>query len=154
MTADTPATRAAAAAGIPHRVVDYGRVDTIEEAAERRGVPIEKVMKSLVVRTGAGDYVLVVVPGDRVIAWAKLRSLLGSARMALATEDEALDVTGYPRGAITPLGARRALPVVVDASATGEISLGGGDHGVSVHLDVGDLVAHTAATVADVTKLA
>ncbi len=153
MERQTPATEAVAAAGIDHQVVEYGKVADIEEAARKRGVPVEKVMKSLVVRTG-DEFVMVIVPGDRVIDWPKLRAIVGRSRMALATTDEALRVTGYPRGAITPFGAVQQLPVICDAAASGEISLGGGAHGMSIHLQVADLVDFTGATVADVTKKA
>ena len=141
------------AAGIEHHVVEYGEVADLEEAARKRGVPVEKVMKSLVVRTGDG-FAMVIVPGNRVIDWPKLRAVVGRSRMAFATTDEALQVTGYSRGAITPFGAAQQLPVICDASASGEISLGGGAHGMSIHLQVADLVDFTGATVADVTKMA
>lgn len=151
-TPDTPAIRAVVEAGIEHTVLQYGKVASLEEAARRRGVPVSKVMKSLVVRTGDDDYVMVIVPGDRVIDWPKLRAVVGVSRMSLAPTDEAYEATGYHRGAITPLGSRRELPVVCDATAEGEISLGGGAHGVAIHLRVDDLVAVTGATVADVTS--
>ncbi len=151
-TPDTPATRDVAAAGLAHRVVEYGRVDSLAEAAEKRGVPVHKVMKSLVVRTGSDQFVIVVVPGDRVIDWPSLRRVVGTSRMSLAPAEEALAVTGYPPGAITPFGSKRRLPVILDSSASGEVSMGGGAHGLSIHLDVADLAAHTAATVADVTR--
>jgi Cys-tRNA(Pro) deacylase len=149
---ETPAIRAVVEAGITHRVVEYGKVSSLAEAARRRGVPVHKVMKSLVVRTGEDRYVMVIVPGDRVIDWPKLRDHVGESRMSLAPADEAYEVTGYQRGAITPFGSKRAIPVVMDASAEGEISLGGGAHGVSIHLQTDDLVAHTGAAVANVTK--
>lgn len=153
MTApDTPAIRAVVEAGIEHTVLQYGKVASLEEAARRRGVPVSKVMKSLVVRTGDDDYVMVIVPGDRVIDWPKLRALLGESRMSLAPTDEAYEATGYHRGAITPFGSRRTMPVIVDATIDGEISLGGGAHGVAIHVQASDVVAFTDATVADVTK--
>lgn len=155
MTApDTPAIRAVREAGIGHTVVEDGKVASLEEAARRRGVSVHKVIKSLVVRTGEDEYVMVLVPGDRVIDWPKLRGLLSESRMSLAPTDEAFEATGYHRGAITPFGSRRALRVICDSSAEGEVSLGGGAHGVAIHLAVDDLVAHTAATVADVTRSA
>jgi len=148
----TPAVEAAVAAGLQHRVVDYGPVSGIAEAAAKRGVAIHKVIKSLVVRRRVGDYLMVLVPGDRVIDWSKLRSHLDVSRISLASEEEAYDVTGYRRGAITPLGSTTAIPVVVDASLSGEISLGGGAHGISIHVDADELCAHLGAAVADVTK--
>lgn len=153
MAIDTAATRAAAAAGVAHRLVEYGSVSSLEEAAAKRGLPVERVLKSLVVRTAPEEYVMVLVPGDRIIDWPKLRSVVGMSRMSLAPEDEAFAVTGYPRGAITPFGTARPIPVVCDASVVdGEVSVGGGIHGASIHLDRDDLVEHTAAIVADVTR--
>ena len=57
------------------------------------------------------------------------------------------------RGAITPFGATRAWPVVVDESAAGRdrVALGGGAHGVNLHLAPADLVTALAAEVVDVT---
>jgi Cys-tRNA(Pro) deacylase len=153
---DTPAIAEAAAAGLEHEVVSYGRVRDIHEAAERRGVPVSRIIKTLVLRRGEDDYLFVLVPGDRVIDWPKLRQHLGVPRVSLPDADDALRVTGYPRGAITPLGARRPLPVIADATLRGGgvISLGGGDHGLAVHLDADRLIAHLGAEVADVTRTA
>lgn len=155
MTApETPATRAVAAAGLPHRLVEYGRVRSLEEAARRRGVEVGQVIKSMVVRVAEGEHVIVLVPGDRVIDWPKLRALLGESRMSLAPADEAFEVTGYKRGAITPFGSKQDLPIVCDEAVLGmdEISVGGGVHGVSIHLAASDLVDRLEPTVADVTK--
>jgi Cys-tRNA(Pro)/Cys-tRNA(Cys) deacylase len=150
--AETPATLAMTASGVAHRVMEYGPVASLREAAAKRGMSVAQVMKSLVVRTGDDAFVMVIVPGDRVIDWPKLRAHLGVSRMSLAEASEALRVTGYPRGAITPFGSKRVLRVIIDSSAEGEISLGGGAHGMSIHLDVADFVAMTAADVVDVTR--
>jgi Cys-tRNA(Pro)/Cys-tRNA(Cys) deacylase len=149
---ETAAVRAVRDAGVAHEVVHYGRVASLEEAAERRGVPVSSVVKSMVVRLGDGRHVMVLVPGDRVIDWSKLRALLGVSRMALADRDETLELTGYVPGAITPFGSKSALPVIADAAIAGLASVGGGERGVAIHLDAADLIAATAARVADVTK--
>lgn len=151
---DTPAVAAAVAAGIDHEVVSYGPVRDIHEAAARRGVPVSRIIKTLVVRRGSEDYVFVLVPGDRVIDWPRLREHLGVARLSLAEADDALRVTGYPRGAITPFGAARPLPVIADAGMVGSgvISLGGGAHGVALHLDADALIELLGAVVAGVTR--
>jgi prolyl-tRNA editing enzyme YbaK/EbsC (Cys-tRNA(Pro) deacylase) len=91
------------------------------------------------------------VPGDREIAWPKLRGLLGVNRISLPDADTARAVTGYVRGTITPLGSTIAWPVVVDEHVAGEISLGGGAHGVALAVDATELVTALNATVADVT---
>ncbi len=152
MTADTPAVRAIAAAGLPHQVVEYGRVASVAEAADARGVDLHDVIKTIVVRRSAGDLLMVLVPGDRVIDWAKLRAVLGVSRMSLADADEAFAATGYRPGTITPFGSATALPVIADASLDGLASIGGGAHGVALNVDATALIAHLGATVADVTR--
>lgn len=154
MDESTPALEALTAAGIPHEVVRTRRARSMEEAAALRGVPAAALLKTLVVRRASDDYVFVLVPGDRVIDWAKLRAHLGERRMTLPDADEALVASGYERGTITPFGATTAWPVVADARIAGldEVSLGGGAHGVSVRLEASVLIDALGAAIADVTK--
>ncbi len=149
----TEARALAGLAEIPHRVVRHGPVGSLEEAAAARGVPTAAVVKTLVVRRGDGDYLFVLVPGDRQISWPKLRALLGVSRMSLPDAADALAATGYERGTITPFGSTTAWPVVADAAMVGqEVSLGAGAHGVAVVLQADDAIAALAAQVADVTS--
>jgi Cys-tRNA(Pro) deacylase len=152
--ADNPALLAVTASGLAHQVVEYGRVASVEQAAVARGVALDRVIKTIVVRRGKGDLLMVLVPGDRVIDWAKLRTVCGVSRMSLASAEEALAATGYAPGTITPFGATTALPVIADASMGGPASIGGGAHGVAINLDASELIARFGAQVADVTKRA
>lgn len=136
--------------GIDHRIIHPGHVTSVAEAAAACGVRVEQVVKTLVVRRGADDYVLVLVPGDRSLSWPKLRALLGVNRMALPDADEALAATGYARGTITPLGLD--LPVVADERIMGgEITLGTGQRDTVVAVAADAVVTAYAAIVADVT---
>ncbi len=151
---DTPALRALASAGLDYEPRVSARAGSVAEAAELRGVAVDALLKTLVVRCGASDYLFVLVPGDRAIDWGKLRSHLGVRRMTLPDAAEAKEATGYERGTITPFGATHRWPVVADETiaAKGEVSLGGGAHGVSVTLSAAALIDVLDATVADVTK--
>lgn len=143
----------AALDGVPHTLITHGHVGSLQEAAAARGVEPRAVVKTLVVRKGEEDYVFVLVPGDRQLSWPKLRALLGVSRMSLPDAEDALRVTGYPRGAITPFGSTHAWPVVADATLPGEeITLGGGVSGTAVRLLADDAIRALAATVADVTE--
>jgi Cys-tRNA(Pro) deacylase len=139
------------AAGIPYRVVRHGPVRSLAEAAEARGVTPAQVVKTLVVRRGEGDHLLVLVPGDRTISWPKLRDLLGVSRLSMPDADAAREATGYERGTITPFGSVKQWPVIVDENVSGEITLGAGAHGVAVAVETSDIVAALAANVADVS---
>jgi Cys-tRNA(Pro)/Cys-tRNA(Cys) deacylase len=140
--------------GIDHRLVTYEPGDDIETAAERRGTEVRRILKTMVVRVEADTYVLVLVPGDRLIDWKALRGHLGVRRLALADEEEAFAATGYRRGTITPFGVAGDWPVVIDEAAvgSGEASVGSGTEGVAIHLDADDLIAATGADVVAVTK--
>ena len=142
--------------GIDHRLVSYEPADDIETAAQRRGTEVTRILKTMVVRLEAEQYVLVLVPGDKLIDWKALRRHLGVRRLALADEEEAFAATGYHRGTITPFGAAGGWPVIVDASAagSGETSVGSGTPGVAIHLDADDLIGAVGADVAAVTKAA
>lgn len=152
--ADTPALHALADLGIPHEVTEATRSNSVEEAAAKRGIPVSQLIKTIVVRRGDDDFLFVLVPGDRGIDWAKLRGHLGVRRMNLPDAAEALAVTGYERGTITPFGSTTQWPVIADSSIDpdSQVSIGGGAHGVSVKLQAHHLIEAVNADIADVTK--
>jgi Cys-tRNA(Pro)/Cys-tRNA(Cys) deacylase len=149
---ETPATEAARAGGLTFTVTEHGPVNSLEEAAAARGVRPEDIVKTLVVRRGEGDFLFVLVPGDRRFSWPKLRALLGSNRVSMPDAEVAREVTGYERGTITPFGATRPWPVVADASIAGRVvSLGAGRHGVALTADADDIVRVLGAELADIS---
>jgi Cys-tRNA(Pro)/Cys-tRNA(Cys) deacylase len=146
------AMAAAAALGVTVRLIEHGPVRSLTEAATARGVEPADVIKTMVVRRGEGDYVLVLVPGDRVISWPKLRASLGVNRLSMPDADEALAVTGYPRGTITPFGTTEPLPVIADERLRGrEVTLGAGEHNAALAVDADAALTALGATVSDVT---
>ena len=153
-SAATPAVAAVVAANIAHRVVRHGPVRSASEAALARGVAEGALVKTLVVRVGAGDFRLVAVAANRSIDWPKIRSLLGVSRISMADTDRLAEITGYVRGTVTPFGADPSWPLIVDAGLLdhAEVSVGGGARGIAIHMAPSDLVAHFEATVADVTR--
>ena len=154
MDPETPALKALAGSELAYEVVRTERARSAEESASFQGIELRQLLRTIVLRRGENDYLMVLVPGGRTIDWPKLRSHLGVSRLSLPDKDEAQSATGYERGAITPFGSTTAWPVIADASIdSGEtVAIGGGGHGVNLHIRAGDLIAHLDATVADVTK--
>ena len=152
--AQTPATVAIAAAGVAHRVVRTERAASAEEAASLQEIPLEALLRTIVVRRGDDDYLFVLVPAGRRFDWPKLRAHLGVRRMTLPDADEARAATGYERYTITPFGSQRAWPVIVDASVMSQpvVSVGGGAFGVNLHLAPADLVGSLGADGIDVSN--
>ncbi|MFG1839416.1 aminoacyl-tRNA deacylase [Micromonospora sp. NPDC049175] len=148
----SPAITALDAAGLTYRLVSHGAVGSLAEAAAVRGVAVPDVVKTIVVRRSVDDHLFVLTPGDRVISWPKLRTLLGVHRLSMPDAAGALAATGYERGTITPFGASTAWPVVADERLRGrEITLGAGERGLAIAIDADTAITALDATVADVT---
>jgi Cys-tRNA(Pro) deacylase len=154
MDADTPALRALEGADLAFEVMRTERARSAEESAAFQGIELGQLLRTIVIRRGADDYMFVLVPGGRQIDWPKLRGHLGVSRLSLPDAEEAKVATGYERGAITPFGATTAWPVIADPAIPGleEVAIGGGGHGINLHLRGEDLVAFLGADVAEVTK--
>jgi Cys-tRNA(Pro)/Cys-tRNA(Cys) deacylase len=150
---DTPATVAIRAAAVPHRVVRTAPAGSAEESAWLQEIPLEALLRTIVVRRGADDYVFVLIPAGRQFDWPKVRAELGVKRLSLPDADEAQAATGYVRYTITPFGSTTSWPVLVDRAVMDQpvVAIGGGARGVNVHLAPKDLVDALGATVADLT---
>jgi Cys-tRNA(Pro)/Cys-tRNA(Cys) deacylase len=153
MTSEERARGALEASGIGFEITRHGRVGSLAEAAAARGLEPRQIVKTIVVRRADDDYLLVLVPGGRTISWPKLRALLGVSRLSMPDQHVALEVTGYERGTITPVGSLREWPVVADSriAEAGTVSIGAGAHGVAATVDGAELVRVLSARVADVT---
>jgi Cys-tRNA(Pro) deacylase len=151
---DTPAIRALAGSDLAYELVRIDPPSSVEESAERQGIDPGRLLRTIVIRRGADDYVFVLVPGGLQIDWPKLRAHLGVKRLSLPDQDEARAATGYERGAITPFGASTAWPVVADAgiAGLGRVAIGGGARGVNLHVEAADLLRALGADVADVGR--
>jgi Cys-tRNA(Pro)/Cys-tRNA(Cys) deacylase len=123
------------------------------EAARALGLDPAQVFKTLVADVD-GRPTVAVVPVDRSVDLKALAGAMGGKRAAMAEPAAAERVTGYVVGGISPLGQRRRLPTVVDASAMAwpTILVSAGRRGLDVELAPGDLVALTGAVTAAVAR--
>ena len=129
--------------------------EAVDQLRESLGVAPEQVFKTLVVAApGAGrsGLAVAVVPVPRRMAPKAVAAALGVPKVAMADAAAVTRATGYVLGGVSPVGQRRALPTVVDASATGfsTIFCSGGRRGLEIGLSPADLVAVTDAVVADI----
>lgn len=119
--------------------------------AEALGVPPERLFKTLIAEVdGALTVAVVPVTGD--LDLKALAAAAGGKRAALADRAAAERSSGYVRGGISPLGQRKQLPTVIDASALGlaEMFVSAGRRGLQVSLAPADLIRLTAAKTADI----
>lgn len=142
----------AASRGIAIEFVERTAARSLEEAADILGISPGEIVKSLVVKRHDGSFLFALVPGDRQISWSKLRAVVGVNKLQLPAAEVALEATGYERGTITPLGSTTAWPVYADERIAGKrVSMGAGEHGLSLFVDADALVATFDATTADIS---
>jgi len=142
MTDLLPVARALEELHVPYRLfVHEGSVTSLEQAARERNQQPDQVIRSIVFRVGKDEFLMVLMAGDRQIAWPALRRYLGQSRLTLATEDEVRRVTGYERGAVAPFGLPQHMRILVDESVFTheEISLGSGVRGTAIIMTSSDL---------------
>ncbi|WP_344323059.1 Cys-tRNA(Pro) deacylase [Streptomyces macrosporus] len=153
----TPATVAATEAGVAFTLHSYEHDPAAasygEEAAEALGVAPERVFKTLVADVD-GAPTVAVVPVSGSLDLKALAAAVGGKRAAMADPAAAERTTGYVRGGISPLGQRKALPTVVDASAErhGTICVSAGRRGLEIELAPADLVKLTGAVTAPIAR--
>jgi len=143
----------AAVRGLEIEITERLQARSLEEAASLLGISPSSIVKSLVVKRHDGTFLFALIPGDRQISWSKLRAVVGVNKLQLPEASVALDVTGYERGTITPIGSTTAWPVFADERILGQrVSLGAGEHGLSLFVDADALIAAYDATVADISE--
>jgi Cys-tRNA(Pro)/Cys-tRNA(Cys) deacylase len=157
----TPATVLLAQAQVAHSVRTYGHdprahdrgISYGQEAARALGVEPERVFKTLVADVD-GTLTVAVVPVDAQLDLKALAAAVGGKRAAMADPAAAERATGYVVGGISPLGQRKRLGTVVDASALAfeTVLVSAGRRGVDVELPPGDLVRLTDARTAPIAR--
>lgn len=149
----TPALKALDAAGVSYLVHEYvhdPRATSFGlEAAAALGIPAARVFKTLLASDGAA-MVVGVVPVDTTLDLKALAASVGVKRLAMAAPAVAVRSTGMIIGGISPVGQKRPLRTVVDASAMDHdtVLVSGGRRGLDVELSPHDLVRLTGAVVA------
>lgn len=154
----TPAILVVRKAGIAHEVLVYRHDPSApsfgREAVEKLSLVESQVFKTLIADAEGVGLVCAVVPVSGMLDLKALADVVGARRARMADEGAAERSTGYKLGGISPLGQRRALVTVVDASALAydRIYVSAGKRGVELALDPASLVRLTSATAAVIAK--
>jgi Cys-tRNA(Pro)/Cys-tRNA(Cys) deacylase len=162
--APTRALELVTRAGVTHRVHAYtlperhgrardDRPNYGMEAAAALEVDPGRVFKTLVVAVD-DDLVLAVIAVDRELDLKRLAAAAGARRAQMAEPAQAERATGYVVGGISPLGSRRTLPVIVDASSLehATVLVSAGRRGLQLELAPRDLARLSSASVAKIAR--
>lgn len=133
------------AQGIPYRWLHHAEpVFTVEAAARQRGVVLEEMVKSVLLRDRRGHHAMACVPGAQRVDLKAVQAALGAGwrRLHFASPEEILAVTGCVMGAVTPIGLPEAVPVIFDTaiSRLARCNTSSGDPLAGLELAAADLI--------------
>ena len=153
----TNAARQLDALGIAYELRSY-EVDlddlTAISVARKIGLPAEQVFKTLVTRTHDGEHLFAVVPGDAELDLKKIAAVAGTRKVELAALKDVEPLTGYIRGGVTVLAAKKPFRTFADETIElfDIISISAGQRGQQLVLSPADYLRATEATLTELTK--
>ncbi|PYX30537.1 MAG: Cys-tRNA(Pro) deacylase [Acidobacteria bacterium] len=143
--------------GIRYQLREY-EVDPDDLAAEtvaaKIGMPAEQVFKTLVARGERNGICLAAIPGDRELDLKALASAAGERKIQLVPVKELQALTGYIRGGVTALAAKRDFPVYVDETIDlfDVVSISAGTRGLQILIAPADYLRATNARLASLAQ--
>jgi Cys-tRNA(Pro)/Cys-tRNA(Cys) deacylase len=153
----TNAARILDSLGIQYELRDY-QVDeedlSAESVARKVGLPAEQVFKTLVCRGDKNGICFAVVPGDALIDFKALARMSGDRSAEMVPLKEVQPLTGYIRGGVTVLGAKKAFPAFVDETIGlfEVVSVSAGARGTQILLAPADYLRATGAKVGAIAR--
>ena len=140
---------------IPYTAHTYpadGPIDGVSVAGFL-GQDVERVFKTLVTKGSTGAYYVFDIPVAENLDLKKAAKAVGEKSIAMLPQKELLPLTGYVHGGCSPVGMKKALPTVIDASAQNldAMAVSAGRVGFQVRLAPGDLAGLVRASFAPVT---
>lgn len=154
----TNAIRHLDAMKISYRVCEY-EVDESDlsavTAAQKTGLPIEQVYKTLFAHGDKSGVFLAVIPGGQELDLKAAAAATGNKKVEMAALKDVQPLTGYIRGGVSPIGTKKPYPVYLDEStlAFAFISISAGHRGMQVLINPHDLMRVTNAKTAQLSKL-
>lgn len=152
MATKTNAARLLDSMGIEYSLREY-EVDpedlSAETVARKVGLPLEQVFKTLVVRGDRTGVFFAVVPGNCELDLKATAKLSGDRKVEPVSLKEVQPLTGYIRGGVTVLAAKKAFPIFADETIVlfDVVSISAGQRGLQIFLAPADYLRATNATL-------
>ncbi len=155
----TPAIKLAKKKNISFKVHQYTHDPKAEsygeEAAEKLGLSLDQVFKTLVIATESSQLCVCVVPVAGMLDLKQAAKALGVKKTAMADARKVQSTTGYVLGGVSPLGQKKRLSTLIDQSALTypTIFVSAGKRGLEIELSPQDLQNLTNAQFCAIAKI-
>ncbi len=131
-----------------------GKVISVDMASKVSGFPKDKIIKTLIVIADGKPYAIL-LSGDKMLDYGKLRKLLKCKKVRLARREEVMKVTGFDVGEVSPLSpSLEHIPKVADSNILSKdiVLIGGGSHYALIKIRTEELIRAISPVIADVSK--
>lgn len=150
----TNAARLLDKAKIDYELIPY-EVDESDlsavHVAQQVGESIEQVFKTLLLRGDKSAYFVCIIPGDQELDLKLVAKVSGNKNCQLILMKDLLDVTGYIRGACSPIGMKKKYPTYIHSTCNhfDFIYISAGQRGLQIKIAPNDLLKISEATVCE-----
>jgi Cys-tRNA(Pro) deacylase len=137
-----------------YRFVDKPETIHTADAAQKAGIRLHKVTKSLVILDQDNDPILAIIPGDCKLSFNKIKEVSNSKKVRLVPFEEAENYSGYLPGATSMVHHKIKMRVFLDEKLIKFESIygGGGTRTKLLEMKVSDVIRLNEAIVADITE--
>lgn len=125
-----------------------------EKAAELLGVPVDQIFKTLVARGDKNSIIVASISGGSELDLKALAKNSGNKKVEMVNLKEVQPLTGYIRGAVSPLGMKHNYPYFLDEKAFlfPAVIISAGKRGIQISLTPQDLVTATGAIICKIAR--
>ena len=154
----TPGINQAKKHKVLYTIHEYSHDESSEsyglEAADKMGVPQEKVFKTLVVTLDNKELVVGIIPVSSMLSMKLIAKALGAKKAFMADKFDVERSTGYILGGVSPLGQKKRLKTLIHSSANNysTIYVSAGRRGLEIELSPTDLVKLTKGKLVDICQ--
>ncbi|MBS7622101.1 aminoacyl-tRNA deacylase [Candidatus Bathyarchaeota archaeon] len=137
-----------------HRFLRKSETIHTADAAEAAGIPLNRVTKNLISITDDGEYILLIVPGDRKVDLDAAAAAVNTKTIRLVPFSKAEGISGYPPGGTPSIGHRTRLRTIMEKGLLqyDTVYCGGGSRDKLLELRVQDIIKLNVAIVADIVE--
>jgi len=135
---------------IPYEV-DESDLSAIH-VAEQLDEDVNQVFKTLVLHGDKSGYFVCIIPGGDEVDLKKAAKVSGNKKCEMIPMKELLPLTGYIRGACSPIGMKKHFPTYIHETAQlyDHIYVSAGQRGLQIKLASEDLIKEVRATIVDI----
>ncbi len=137
-----------------HKFIEKTETIHTADAAEASGVPLQKLTKNLVSRTDRGEYIMLIVPGNRKVNLKAVAKLLNIKKVSLIPFEKAEAISGYPPGGTPSIHHKTKMKTIVEKLLLQHetIYCGGGSRDRILELKTEDVIRLNDAIVGEISQ--